>query len=502
MSEVNNQDIKIKQRRMFTLVVVGILSVSGLLIWMQEESNSTRYVPKKGNSEIVRERLSGLSGTVNEREIWMSNSKAKLDAVQDENKLLKNKIENFEQNMQNQLNHQIEERLKELKQKITLEAEEKLKAIKGEQNAPSIIQTQPQSAPLVTNPDAPGENEKKTQIRQRYFKNPNFDPNAIGNYDPVFTKTEESNSPVSISFVDSKDTPENKDDTKPDNQPATTASVNNKAAKGEEDDAEPVIKASEYVPTGTFVRSILLGGIDAPTGGNAQENPVPILLEIEDLAFLPNSYKYDFRQCRVLGFAHGEISSERAMARLETLSCIDSKGIVHEHEVKGYIFDETGKAGIRGTVVSKQGQMLANSLLAGIGAGIGSTFSTQSQKISQTALGTVTTLDPNAAAVNGLGTGVSTALNRLSDYYISLAEQIFPIVEVSAGRAVDIVFTQGVQLSSTGSKKEPKTLDAPDAENLLADLRDLLPDETSNSSDKGDKDLTTQILDKISNINN
>jgi conjugal transfer pilus assembly protein TraB len=46
----------------------------------------------------------------------------------------------------------------------------------------------------------------------------------------------------------------------------------------------------------------------------------------------------------------------------------------------------------------------------------------------------------------GVGTGVGKALDRLSQYYIQLAERTFPVIEVQAGRTVDVVITQGVQL--------------------------------------------------------
>jgi len=37
-------------------------------------------------------------------------------------------------------------------------------------------------------------------------------------------------------------------------------------------------------------------------------------------------------------------------------------------------------------------------------------------------------------------------MDRLARYYIALAEKMFPIVEVDAGRMVDIVLTQGISI--------------------------------------------------------
>src|SRR3989304_5812105 len=49
----------------------------------------------------------------------------------------------------------------------------------------------------------------------------------------------------------------------------------------------------------------------------------------------------------------------------------------------------------------------------------------------------------------GFGTGVGRALERLAQYYISLAEKVFPVIEVDAGRTVDVVITQGVSLQGS-----------------------------------------------------
>jgi conjugal transfer pilus assembly protein TraB len=46
-----------------------------------------------------------------------------------------------------------------------------------------------------------------------------------------------------------------------------------------------------------------------------------------------------------------------------------------------------------------------------------------------------------------VGTGVGTALGKLSQYYLTLADKIFPIIEVDAGRVVDIVLTKGIKMS-------------------------------------------------------
>lgn len=235
--------------------------------------------------------------------------------------------------------------------------------------------------------------------------------------------------------------------------------VSDARAAAQESAAKPDAKrdARSYVPSGSFFRAALLGGLDAPTGGQAQSNPHPILMRVQDNAFLPNRYRFKIKECLVLGASHGDISSERAYIRLESLSCVRHDGKAVDVPVKGYVVGEDGKAGMRGRLVSKQGQVLANALVAGIGAGIGQAFQQSATTVSTNPLGSVGTVDPGKQFQAGIGTGVGKALDRLSQYYITLAEKMFPIIEVDAGRTVDVVFTKGFSLEAEWAGGSPDT---------------------------------------------
>lgn len=209
-----------------------------------------------------------------------------------------------------------------------------------------------------------------------------------------------------------------------------------------------------YIPSGSFMRVALMGGLDAPTGGQAQNNPWPILLRVQDNAFLPNRYRAKVKECFILGSGYGDISSERAYLRLESLSCVLNSGEVVDATIKGYVVGEDGKAGLRGRLVSKQGQVLANALMTGIISGIGQGFQQSATSYSTSALGTVGTVESGKQMQAGIGSGVGKALDRLSQYYITLAEKMFPIIEVDAGRVVDVVLTKGVSLGMAGGAEE------------------------------------------------
>jgi len=204
--------------------------------------------------------------------------------------------------------------------------------------------------------------------------------------------------------------------------------------------------ARRYIPSGAFTRAILLGGLDAPTGGQSQRNPQPVLLRLVDNAVLPNHFRSRIKECFVVGAGFGDVSSERAYIRTESMSCVTREGTAIDVPIKGYVAGEDGKAGMRGRLVSKQGQLLANALLAGVASGIGQAFQQSSTTMSVSPLGATSTVEPGKQFEAGFGTGVGKALDRLAQYYISLAEKVFPVIEIDAGRTVDVVITQGISL--------------------------------------------------------
>lgn len=200
----------------------------------------------------------------------------------------------------------------------------------------------------------------------------------------------------------------------------------------------------EYLPAGTFIRAALLSGLDAPTGGQAQSNPQPVLLRLEDDGTLPNQFSSRVRSCHLTAAGYGDIASERAYLRLERMSCVLRDGKVVDNAIKGFVTGEDGKAGIRGNLVSKQGQMIAKALVSGVAGGIGSGISQAYSNVSSSATtGTVTTVDPSKIAEFGVGIGFGKTLEKIADWYLQRANETYPIIEVSSGRGVDIVLTEG-----------------------------------------------------------
>lgn len=207
--------------------------------------------------------------------------------------------------------------------------------------------------------------------------------------------------------------------------------------------------ADSYFPTGAFGTAILLSGLDAPTGGAAKTQPVPVLMRLMDAGQLPNYFKSDVANCHIVGAGHGDIASERVHIRLETITCVLSDGKIIEEKISGWVSGEDGKAGMRGKLISKEGALLAKSFLAGFPAGLGKSLSLQNRSVSQSALGSVQTLDPDKAVEDGFTSGASSAMEKLADYYMSRANEIYPIIEVDANRIGEVILNKGTDFGET-----------------------------------------------------
>jgi conjugal transfer pilus assembly protein TraB len=207
-----------------------------------------------------------------------------------------------------------------------------------------------------------------------------------------------------------------------------------------------------YLPP-SFMAATLLSGLDAPTSEGAKGNPAPVFIRIKDLAVLPNRVKANLKGCFVIAEGHGNLATERAELRLVSLSCLDRKdNAIIDQKIKGFVVDSDGKIGLKGTVVSKMGASIARSLVAGFFGGIGDAFKMSSATQAVSALGVTQIVDPNQVVRAGVGGGISTAATELQKFYLELAKQTMPVVEVGATKNITLVISEGIELDIKDGK--------------------------------------------------
>ena len=200
------------------------------------------------------------------------------------------------------------------------------------------------------------------------------------------------------------------------------------------------------VPAGSFVKGRLLNGLDAPSSGAAKSSPHTVAIQIIDKSILPNKFRADIKDCVAIGSGYGELSSDRAILRVENLSCVkkDGTSITSKGSSIGYVTGEDGKIGLSGRVVSKQGAILARALVAGFAEGMAKVFTQSNTYVATSANGTVSTPDPNKAFESSMYGGEAEASKKVAEYYLKLNDEMFPIVEIAVGRKCDIIFTKPI----------------------------------------------------------
>ena len=129
-----------------------------------------------------------------------------------------------------------------------------------------------------------------------------------------------------------------------------------------------------------------------------------------------------------------------------SLSCVTRDGTAIDVPVKGYVAGEDGKAGMRGRLVSKRrGRSRQTARRRGQrhrSRGSRAPPRCRSRRWAPPAPST-----PASGSKPVWAAGKT--LDRLAQYYISLAEKVFPVIEVDAGRSVDVERHGGVALPGT-----------------------------------------------------
>lgn len=212
----------------------------------------------------------------------------------------------------------------------------------------------------------------------------------------------------------------------------------------------------DYLPPNSYAPARVIVGVDASAGVASQTDPLPVVLRITGPA---RSVVKDgkllttrIQGCVVNGAARGDLSAEKVYVKLQKMTCDQPGGRVAVSEVKGFI-SFAGKTGVRGRVVSREGSLVSQALLAGIVGGFGRGFSANANSvfsgITAGADGKRQQLSGGDIVQGGLGQGVADASDTVSKYLIERAEQYQPVVEMPTGIDVEIVFLDGVYVRNS-----------------------------------------------------
>ena len=216
---------------------------------------------------------------------------------------------------------------------------------------------------------------------------------------------------------------------------------------------------NSVIPAGTTVKALLVSSVDAPCGVYANADPHPVKLRILDDGHLPHSVRAKLKGGIIIASAYGDISSERIFVRLERLTQTSPPNGFIETAVTGYVTGEDGKYGVRGVVADKSERLIASAAFSGFLGGLSNYLqaTVNTQEITSSMRGL-----PNDARWDILRdsslTGATSAMDKLSEYFIKRAEQLLPVVQVAAGRVVDITFTHGAEVGDIHTQKKVQSV--------------------------------------------
>ena len=215
----------------------------------------------------------------------------------------------------------------------------------------------------------------------------------------------------------------------------------------------PVVKkrkktVDNYVPAGTSVIGIVIEGAHPSAGVNSQANPEPMIIRLVDDGTLPNRFHSRLNDCRVTAAASGDISSERGKLRTERLSCVRPNGEIIDTAVEGTVAGPDGVNGIRGRLREGGASYVANMFAAGSLKGISDALGQSYTLNSVSPQGSVQSVDSGQSFKYAGAKGTSTGMDKLADYMMKRAEQFQPIVQLSAGTEVNVVFLKGFFLDT------------------------------------------------------
>jgi len=201
-----------------------------------------------------------------------------------------------------------------------------------------------------------------------------------------------------------------------------------------------------YLPVG-MMEAVLLTGLDALVGNQAQSNPEPILARVQTPAVLPNDVRANLKGCFVVGNGIGILAKERVDIRAVSLSCVDdSERTVIDQPIRGYFVDTDGKKGLSGNVVTRDGAIVGRAFATGVLDGFGGVAQASAGTQSISPLGSTRIFDTEEAVVAGIGEGIGNAAQTLSEYYLDLAKTVSPVIEVGTLKRAVLVIQEGVYL--------------------------------------------------------
>lgn len=210
----------------------------------------------------------------------------------------------------------------------------------------------------------------------------------------------------------------------------------------EEAEAER-IRNTVPLTAGSIITGTLLNGMYVPTASNTSSEPMPGLFRIKKEAIMPNfNISDEVVECIIVASARPAVESTRVIFRASTITCIRDDGVATEDSLIAISSGRDGITGVPATLVSKNSEMLMKTATAGFLQGLTDILSKTSLEVNSEE-GVFAISGAQLAQLSGSAAiaGAGSALERLANYYMAIADKMQPTLEVLPGVEVDFLVT-------------------------------------------------------------
>jgi conjugal transfer pilus assembly protein TraB len=208
-----------------------------------------------------------------------------------------------------------------------------------------------------------------------------------------------------------------------------------------------------FLPAGSYAEGRLVTGVFATS---RQGGALPVLFavtkafqgpfQLRGPGLPPVSTALPIEGCLILGKAQADLASSRVIVQLDTLSCVFPDGATFERPLKGYAVGVDGTLGILGRLETRDSAYLARTFLTSLLAGAAEAFALAKRSILVTPLGgTLNTQTGNVGETAGFS-ALAHAAAQLSQFYLSQAERLMPVLWSQAGTPARLVLQEGLSL--------------------------------------------------------
>ncbi len=215
-------------------------------------------------------------------------------------------------------------------------------------------------------------------------------------------------------------------------------------------------KSIKYeIPPGTLVKGVIIQGVSQPVGVGKPADPEVALVRITSAGKLPKKLRMALKGSNLLCSTESVLSNRRVRVRGETMSKHKKNGSFIVTEVAAVISGPGGKAGVPASLVSYGGVQAGYSAIAST---MGAAASTLQTILNNQTISKLSEIGPDQAILNsdvftniGLN-GVNGGFDKITDYYLKMADLYCPVLEIDMGTEVSILFTTTVTLGEKNLK--------------------------------------------------